>query len=87
MIRCMNVDEAREVCKDRSRWHSIAYAYPWVYVCRYISELSSQFIHAVTETDSIAIRNKYLSSLQVFRGWLSLFAKFLYTIIQILRKN
>ena len=23
MIRCMNVDEARGVCKDRSRWRSV----------------------------------------------------------------
>ena len=22
MIRCMNVDEAREVCRDRSSWYS-----------------------------------------------------------------
>ena len=28
MIRCMNVDEARGVCKDRSRWHSVVSAYP-----------------------------------------------------------
>ena len=28
MIRCMNVDEARGVCKDRSRWRSVVFAYP-----------------------------------------------------------
>ena len=28
MIRCMNVDEARGVCKDRSRWRSVVSAYP-----------------------------------------------------------
>ena len=38
MIRCMNVDKARGVCKDRSRWRSVVSAYPhgkkaWVYVC------------------------------------------------------
>ena len=27
MIRCMNVDEARGVCKDRSRWRSVVSAY------------------------------------------------------------
>ena len=27
MIRCMNVDVAREVCKDRSRWRSVVSAY------------------------------------------------------------
>ena len=27
MIRCMNVDEARVVCKDRSRWRSVVSAY------------------------------------------------------------
>ena len=26
--RCMNVDEAIGVCKDRSRWHSVVSAYP-----------------------------------------------------------
>ena len=41
MIRCMNVDEARGVCKDRSRWRSVVFAYPhgkkaWVYVCMYL---------------------------------------------------
>ena len=38
MIRCMNVGEARRVCKYRSRWRSVASSYahevnPWVYVC------------------------------------------------------
>ena len=39
LIRCMNVDEARGVCKDRSRWRSVVTAYPrgkktWnVFVC------------------------------------------------------
>ena len=28
MIRCMNVDEVRGVCKDRSRWRSVISAYP-----------------------------------------------------------
>ena len=29
MIRCINVDEARGVCKDRSRWwRSVVSAYP-----------------------------------------------------------
>ena len=28
MIRCMNVVEARGVCKDRSRWRSVVSAYP-----------------------------------------------------------
>ena len=27
MIGCMNVDEARAECKDRSRWRSIVSAY------------------------------------------------------------
>ena len=38
MLWCMNVDEARGACKDRSRWRSSFSAYPrgqkaWVYVC------------------------------------------------------
>ena len=38
IIRCMNVDEAREVYKDRSRWHFVVPAYPHgkkacVYLC------------------------------------------------------
>ena len=39
MIRCMNVDEARRVCKDRSRWRSVVSAYShgkrreFMYVC------------------------------------------------------
>ena len=28
MIRCMNVDEARQVCKHRIRWRSVVSAYP-----------------------------------------------------------
>ena len=37
-IRCMNVDEAKGVRKDRSRWHSVVSAHPHgkkvlVYVC------------------------------------------------------
>ena len=28
MIRCLNVDEARGVCEDRSRWRSVVSAYP-----------------------------------------------------------
>ena len=28
MTRCMNVDEAKGVCKDRSRWRSVVSAYP-----------------------------------------------------------
>ena len=28
MIRCMNVEETREVCKDRSRWRYVVSAYP-----------------------------------------------------------
>ena len=28
MIRCMNVDEARGVCKDLNRWPSVVSAYP-----------------------------------------------------------
>ena len=37
MTRCMNVDEAKGVCKDRSRWRSVVSTYPhgkkaWVYV-------------------------------------------------------
>ena len=28
MIRCMNINEARGVCKDRSRWRSVVSAYP-----------------------------------------------------------
>ena len=28
MTRCMNVDEAKEVCKGRSMWRSIVSAYP-----------------------------------------------------------
>ena len=28
MIRCMNVEEARGVCKDRSRWCSVVSVYP-----------------------------------------------------------
>ena len=40
MIRCMNVDEARGVCKDRSRWRSVVSACfpPWekgVRLCMY----------------------------------------------------
>ena len=27
MTRCMNVDEAKRVCKDRSRWRSVVSAY------------------------------------------------------------
>ena len=37
MVRCMNVDEARGICKDHSRWRSVVSAYPhgrkeWVYI-------------------------------------------------------
>ena len=51
MIRCMNVDEARGVCKDRSRWLSVvsvwlsAYLYgkkAWVYV--YVCILTSNLL-------------------------------------------
>ena len=28
MIRCTNVDEARGVCKDRSRWRCVVSTYP-----------------------------------------------------------
>ena len=28
IITCMNVDEARAVCKDRNRWRSVVSAYP-----------------------------------------------------------
>ena len=40
MSRCMNVDEAKRVCKDRSRWSSVISAYShgkrreFMYVCR-----------------------------------------------------
>ena len=66
MIRCMNVDEARGVFKDRSRWRSVVSAYPMVeslcmYVCRYILRIKSgpscsmlrykMQIHLVTRTD------------------------------------
>ena len=27
-IRCINMDEAKRVCKNRSRWHSVVSAYP-----------------------------------------------------------
>ena len=38
VITCMNEDEARGVCKDRSKWLSVVSAYPhgakvWIYVC------------------------------------------------------
>ena len=40
MTRCMNVDEAKGVCKDRSRWRSVVSAYApmgkrreFMYVC------------------------------------------------------
>ena len=38
MVLCMDADEARGVCKDRSKWHSLVSAYPHekkalVYVC------------------------------------------------------
>ena len=35
MIRCMNVDEARRVCKDRSRWCYVVsdMKKAWIYVC------------------------------------------------------
>ena len=40
MIRSMNVDEARGVCKDRRRWHSVVSAYPHdkkgVGLCMYV---------------------------------------------------
>ena len=40
MIRCMSVDEARGVCKDRRRWRSVVSAVspPWekdVSLCMY----------------------------------------------------
>ena len=45
MIRCMNVDEARGVCKDRSRWRSVVSAYTrgkkkheFMYVYIYVNE-------------------------------------------------
>ena len=42
MIRCINVNEAREVCNDRSGWRSVVSAYPYgkkprVYVCMILS--------------------------------------------------
>ena len=37
MIRCMNVDEVRGVCKDRNRWRSVVSAYSHLlYVCMYV---------------------------------------------------
>ena len=40
MIRCMNVDVARGVCKDRSRWLFCSFCQrcEFMYVCRLISE-------------------------------------------------
>ena len=40
-IKCVNADETRGVCKDRSRWRSVVVAYPqwekdvslWMYAC------------------------------------------------------
>ena len=29
LIRCMNVNKARGVCKDRIRWRSVVSAYPY----------------------------------------------------------
>ena len=45
MIRCMNVDEERGECKDRSRWRSVVSAYRHrkkarVYVCMYLKSKS-----------------------------------------------
>ena len=41
MIRCMNVNETRGLCKDRSRWCLLVSAYPigqrreFIYLCMY----------------------------------------------------
>ena len=46
---CMNVDEAKGVCKDRSRWRSVLSAYPQrekgislcMHVCMYYGNISA----------------------------------------------
>ena len=36
MIRCRSADEAKEVCKDRNKWHSTVSAYHRIKACVYL---------------------------------------------------
>ena len=64
MIKCMNVDEAGGICKDRSRWRSVSFAYPHgkksvIYVCKVLIFINNVYIGPTLNSHSLLSQHSF----------------------------